>query len=66
MTDEGVKLVREQIAKPKGERCTGILQGFWNTFRKKTSGTSVKQEEPDDSEMVLTSENFTGERTYIV
>ena len=43
MTDEGVQLVREQIAMPKVERCTGILQGFWNTFRKKTSGTSVKQ-----------------------
>ena len=61
MTDEGVQLVREQIAMPKVERCTGILQGFWNTFRKKTSGTSVKQEEPDDVEMVLSPEHFTGD-----
>ena len=61
MTDEGVQLVKEQIAKPKVERCTGILQGFWNTFRKKTSGTSVKQEEPDDVEMVLSPEGFTGD-----
>ena len=35
MTDEGVQLVREQIAKPKTERSTGILQCFWNTLRKK-------------------------------
>ena len=36
MTDEGVQLVREQIARPKTERSTGILQCFWNTLREET------------------------------
>ena len=61
LTDEGVQLVREQITKPKKERSTGILQCFWNTLRKKSSGTSVKQEEPDDADMVLYPEHWTGD-----
>ena len=61
MTDEGVQLVREQIAKPKPERSTGILQCFWNSLRKKTSSTSVKQEEPEDTDMVLSPESWTGD-----
>ena len=52
MTDKRVKLMKDEMAMPESQRCTGILQGFWNTFRKKISRTTFKQEEPEDSEMV--------------
>ena len=39
MTNEGVQLVREHIALTRVDRCTGILKGFWNTFRGKHLGT---------------------------
>ena len=61
MTDEGVQLVKKHIALTRVDRCAGILKGFWNTFRKKTSGPSVKQEQPDDMEMVSNPEFFTGD-----
>ena len=61
VTDEGVQLVREQIAKPKTERSTGILQCFWNSLRKKTSATSVKQEEPEDMDTVISPDSWTGD-----
>ena len=43
------------------DRSTGILKSFWNTFRKTTSGTTVKQEQPDDFEMISHPESFTGD-----
>ena len=34
MTDQGVQLVKEQIALTRVDRCTGILKGFWtHTFK---------------------------------
>ena len=61
VTDEGVQLVREQIARPKPERSTGILQCFWNTLRKKPSAPSVKQEEPEDMDMAINPDSWTGD-----
>ena len=61
MTTEDVQLVKEHMALSRAERCAGILKGFWNTFRGKTSGSSVKQEQPDDVDEVEYSEYFTGD-----
>ena len=61
VTDEGVQLVRAQIAKPKPERSTGILQCFWNSLRKKPSATNVKQEEPEDMDMAISPDSWTGD-----
>ena len=43
MTTESVKLVKEHIALGRVDRCSGILKGFWNTFRRKATESSVKQ-----------------------
>ena len=61
MTEEGVQLVKEHIDMTRVDRSTGILKSFWNTFRRKTSGGTVKQEQPDDSEMISHPESFTGD-----
>ena len=61
MTEEGVQLVKDHIDMTRVDRCTGILKCFWNTFRKKTFGTTVKQEQPDDLEMISHPESFTGD-----
>ena len=61
MTTEGVQLVNEHVALTRVERCAGILKGFWNTFRGKASGSSVKQEQPDDMDVVENPEYFTGD-----
>ena len=61
MTEEGVQLVKEHIDKTRVERCTGIMRSFWNTFRKKTSGTPMKQEQPEDLEMINHPDSFTGD-----
>ena len=34
---------------------------LWNTFRKKASGTPVKQEDPEDQEMINYPDSFTGD-----
>ena len=61
MTEEGVQLVKDNIEMTRVERCAGIMKSFWNTFRKKTSGTPVKQEYPEDLEMINTPDSFTGD-----
>ena len=43
------------------DRCAGILKGFWNTFRRKTSGPGVKQEQPDEMDEVQYPEYITGD-----
>ena len=61
MTTEGVQLVKEHIALTRVETCAGVLKGFWNTFRGKTSGSSVKQEQPGEMDVVESPEYFTGD-----
>ena len=52
MTTEGVQLVKEHMTLNRVERCAGILKGFWSTFRGRTSGSSVKQEQSDEMDDV--------------
>ena len=61
MTVEGVELVRENIALSRVDRCTEILRGFWNTFRRRTRELRVKQESPEERDTVNNPAFFTGD-----
>ena len=61
MTTEGVQLVKEHVALSRVDRCTGNLKGFWNTFRRRTTESRVKQERHEEMDTVDNPTFFTGD-----